>query len=80
MSAEMPNYADQPELAVVALMNLMSRYACCGKPAIAEAALAQLRWIEQDPRIPLAVRENAALLQDFWQQQAGRGHEPRSVH
>lgn len=79
-ASSLPNYPEQPELALVAAMNLMSRYACCRNPAIAEAAVSQLQCIEQDSRLPLALRENAAMLLGFWQKQAGMAVDRHALH
>lgn len=69
--ALLPSYPEQPELALVAAMTLMSRYACCRNPAVAEAAVAQLLAITSDARMSDRVRDSAAALLAFWQKQAG---------
>ena len=46
----LPDYPDQPELALVAALTLISRYSCCKSPALADAAVSQLQAVANDQR------------------------------
>lgn len=61
-----PAYPDQPELALVAALTLISRYSCCRSPAVAEAAVSQLQTVANDMRFSHELRECAERLADFW--------------
>ena len=75
-----PNYPEQPDLALVAAMTLMSRYACCRNPALAEAAVSQLQAISCDERISGKIRECATSLLAFWLKQAGNQSSTGVLH
>jgi hypothetical protein len=62
----MPEYPDQPELALVAALTLISRYSCCQSPAVADAAVSQLQAVASDARFSHELRECAEKLVDFW--------------
>lgn len=59
-------YDTQPELAVVAVMQLMSRFPARRSPALARAIVDQLRVIGVDERFAAPVRECAARLAEDW--------------
>ena len=64
---EYADYAEHPELALVALMHLLTRYASTRNPRLAEAAVTQLRTIAHDARLAGAVRQCAGQLIGDWQ-------------
>ena len=66
----LPGYAHQPELALVAALELVTRYSSTGNPRLAEAVVAQLRAIADDPRLPAAVQRCAASIVGDWLQMA----------
>ena len=49
-------YPHYPQLALVAIVNLVIRYACCGNSSIAAAALTQLETIAGDTRMSAGLR------------------------
>lgn len=61
-----PEYPEQPELALVAALTLISRYSCCRSPALAEAAVSQLQAVAADERFSYELRECAEQLAGFW--------------
>ncbi|HTJ96996.1 MAG TPA: hypothetical protein VL381_05965 [Rhodocyclaceae bacterium] len=67
----LPAYPDQPELALVAALNLITRYSTCHSPALANAAVAQLRTVAGDKRFSSPLRECAQSLIEFWLSKAG---------
>jgi hypothetical protein len=62
----LPEYPDQPELALVAALTLISRYSCCQSPALADAAVSQLQAVANDMRFSNELRECAGQLAGFW--------------
>jgi hypothetical protein len=66
----MPEYPDQPELALVAALTLISRYSCCQSPALAGAAVIQLQAVASDERFSGELRECAEKLIEFWLQRS----------
>lgn len=66
----MPDYPDQPELALVAALTLISRYSCCQSPALAGAAVVQLQAVASDERFSGELRECAGNLVSFWLQRS----------
>lgn len=60
-------YPNHPELAIVALIQLLSRYPATRKPAVAHAILDHLRIIGDDARLVPVLRECAQALVDDWQ-------------
>lgn len=72
-----PEYATRPELAVAALLYLLSRYPATCKPALAHAIVDHLRTIGDDPRLDPALRDCANGLIGDWQAYAVlSGDEP----
>lgn len=59
-------YAVQPELAVAALMHLMSRFPATRKQAVASSIVEHLRVVAADARLPEALRQCADDLTDEW--------------
>lgn len=70
---ETPAYPEQPELALVAALTLISRYSCCASPSLAEAAVGQLQAVADDVRFSDALRECAGQLACFWRQRSAVG-------
>ncbi|MDE2599753.1 MAG: hypothetical protein KGL40_09030 [Rhodocyclaceae bacterium] len=66
----LPEYPDQPELALVAALTLISRYSCCRSPALADAAVTQLQAVANDMRFSGELRECAEQLAGFWQRRS----------
>ncbi len=64
----LPDYPDQPELALVAALTLISRYSCCQSPTLADAAVSQLRAVAEDERFSDELRQCASQLAGFWKQ------------
>lgn len=67
---ELPIYPEQPELALVSILTLMSRFSCCGSPVVAAATASQLRAIAGDERFTAELRGCAAALVEFWMHRA----------
>ena len=61
------DYATRPQLAIAALIHLLSRYPASRKPALAHAIVDHLRMIGDDPRLDPALRDCAADLIGDWQ-------------
>jgi hypothetical protein len=61
-----PSYTTEPEMALAALLHLLTRFPAKQTPAIAAAIVAHLRIIEDDPRIAACVRDCAGRLTDDW--------------
>lgn len=61
-----PEYRMQPELALAALLYLLSCFPACRSPAVAQAILDHLRLVEADARIAPCLRDCAARLVDDW--------------
>lgn len=59
-------YETRPELAMVAVLQLMSRFPARRSPALARAIVDQLRVIAADERFVASVRECAARLAQEW--------------
>lgn len=77
----LPDYPDQPELALVAALTLISRYSCCRSPGLADAAVNQLRAVAADDRFSDELRDCAAQLAGFWLQRSLRiAAAPSVVH
>lgn len=72
---EGPEYAGHPELAVAAVLYLLSRFPARHSPAVAQAIVDHLRLIESDARLAECVRGCAASLIEDW-----RGYAALSAH
>lgn len=66
----MPDYPEQPELALVAALTLISRYSCCQSPVLAGAAVIQLQAVASDARFSDELRACAERLIAFWLQRS----------
>ena len=62
-----PEYRMQPELALAALLYLLSSFPARHSPAVAQAILDHLRLVEADARIAPCLRDCAARLVDDWE-------------
>lgn len=79
----LPDYPDQPELALVAALTLISRYSCCQSPALADAAVSQLQAVANDQRFSDELRACAERLAGFWLQRsvpASEAGSPAILH
>lgn len=65
-AAAAPEYASRPELALAALLYLLSRFPARRTPAIAAAIVDHLRIVGEDPRIASCIRDCADGLVDEW--------------
>lgn len=74
----LPDYPDQPELALVAALTLISRYSCCQSPALADAAVSQLQAVAGDLRFSDELRACAQRLAGFWLQRSAASAESSS--
>ena len=59
---EGPEYETDPELALAAALQLLSRFPSRGSPALAHAIASHFRVIGSDPRLSAGLRECAARL------------------
>ncbi|NMG48713.1 hypothetical protein GO613_11410 [Azoarcus communis] len=60
-------YTAEPARAVSALLHLLSRFPARQSPAIAQAIVAHLRLVGDDPQIAGCIRESAADLVAEWE-------------
>lgn len=60
-------YGQEPELAISALLHLLSRFPARRSPAIAQAIVDHLRLVGRDPHIAQCVRECAERLIAEWE-------------
>lgn len=63
---ERPDYTAQPQLAVVALIELMSRFPASRSQGLAHSIVAHLAAIGDDARLPDSLRACAARVADEW--------------
>lgn len=63
---ERPDYAAQPQLAVVALIELMSRFPASRSLGLAHSIVAHLVAIGDDARLPESLRACAERVADEW--------------
>ncbi|HRQ56182.1 MAG TPA: hypothetical protein PLN31_02095 [Azoarcus taiwanensis] len=63
---EAPSYAHRPELALSAVLYLMSRFPTNRSPAVARSIVEHLAIVSSDERLPECVRETAAGLSQSW--------------
>lgn len=59
-------YAGRPELAIAALLHMMSRFPARRSPAMAEAIVRHLCLVAEDTRLALELRECARALIEDW--------------
>lgn len=62
-----PEYAQQPELAIVALLFMLSRFRDTGCRTMAESIAAHFRFVANDPRMSEVLRNAAERLGMEWQ-------------
>ncbi|THF56861.1 hypothetical protein [Pseudothauera rhizosphaerae] len=65
-AADGPQYTSRPELALSAVLYLMSRFPATHSAAVADAVVDHLRIVCADPRLPACVRETADKLIGDW--------------
>lgn len=76
---DLPAYPEQPELAVAALLYMLSRYPAVRCPAMARAIAAHLACVAQDARLPEAYRATAERLLPEWQGQCAFDEAPGAL-
>ena len=64
---EGPEYDTDPELALAAALQLLSRFPARRSPALAHAIASHFRVIGSDPRLSAGLRECAARLVRDWE-------------
>ena len=85
-ATEGPEYDTDPELALAAVLQLLSRFPARRSPALAQAIASHFRVIGGDPRFSACVRECAARLVGDWEDYAALGdagdcgHDSRALH
>ena len=62
-----PAYTHRPELALSAVLYLMSRFPTNRSAAVARSIVEHLAIVSSDQRLPDCVRETAAGLSESWQ-------------
>jgi len=72
-ATEGPEYDTDPELALAAVLQLLSRFPARRSPAVAQAIAGHFRVIGTDPRLSACVRECAARLVGEWEAYAVLG-------
>ena len=65
-SEDVLHYPNQPDLALAAVLHLLSRFPARQSPALAKAIVDHLRVIGDDVRLAACVRECASSLVDDW--------------
>lgn len=84
--AEGPEYDTHPELALAAVLQLLSRFPARRSPALAQAIAGHFRVIGSDLRLSACVRDCAARLVADWEAYAVLGsvgevdQDPRALH
>lgn len=63
----LPAYESTPELALAALLSLMTSFPTRRSPAVARSVIAHLRVVSGDPRLDGLLRDCAAQLVGHWQ-------------
>lgn len=66
-------YEQQPELALAALLQMMSRFPQRQSPALADAILGHLCLVSDDERYPEPLRQCAEQLLELWGNYAQQG-------
>jgi hypothetical protein len=74
-----PEYREQPELAIVALFYLLSRFPYVGCAAMAASIQRHFDWLSQEPRLPPAVQRAALDLASQWSDLLAAGPHPEDV-
>lgn len=62
-----PDYSKRPELAIVSLLYMLSRFPVTHCERMAESILAHLRFVACEPRLPEVYRDAAARLMEDWE-------------
>lgn len=62
-----PDYSNQPELAIVSLLYMLSRFPITHCERMAGSILAHLRFVACEPRLPEVYRVAAARLVEDWE-------------
>lgn len=62
-----PVYETTPDLALAALLSLMTSFPARRSPAVARSVIAHLRVVSGDPRLDGLLRDCAAQLVGHWQ-------------
>lgn len=75
-----PEYANNPELAIVSLLFLLSRQHATGCRKMAESIEAHFRFVANDPRYADVLRHAAHLLSMEWQGLLDAADHDGSVH
>lgn len=78
VTSEPPVYSQHPDLALSAVLYLMSRFPATQSPAVARSIIEHLAVVSGDVRQSECVRETAAGLAEAWQGYA-RLAEPRAA-
>lgn len=63
---ETEEYAEHPELAVVALVSMLARFPWCASPVMSDSILRHLELIAADARHPGVLRAAASRIADEW--------------
>lgn len=71
-----PHYGTRPELALAAVLQLLSRFPARQSPALARAIVDHLQVIGADQRIAAEVRECASSLVEDWRAYALLSEQP----
>ncbi|HMX15158.1 MAG TPA: hypothetical protein PKE24_13745 [Thauera aminoaromatica] len=85
-ATEGPEYDTHPELALAAVLQLLSRFPARRSPALAQAIAGHFRVIGSDQRLSACVRDCAARLVAEWEAYAvlgdagDGGHDPQALH
>lgn len=75
-----PEYASHPELAIVALLFMLSRQHATGCRTLAESIAAHFRFVANDPRMSDIMRNAAQRLDMEWQSLLETADHDGSVH
>lgn len=79
-AASQPDYSQQPELALVALLQMLSRTPAPRSEALAMSIAAHFRLIAAEARQPAALRAAAAELGAHWQALVELDNDATSIH
>lgn len=71
-----PEYREQPELAIIALFYLLSRFPYVGCAAMAGSIQRHFDWLSQEPRLPPAVQRAAHDLALQWSEVLAADAQP----
>jgi hypothetical protein len=75
-----PDYSQHPELAIVSLMSMLSRFPFTRCARMAESILEHLHFVAREPRLPKAYRDTALhLIADWEWLVAGAPHASRAA-